>query len=175
MRPQFRRSRIALLTATLLALFGCGESATLDVKDSSGPQPVLPAPHATLLPTAKIAKAVGWPAGARPTPAAGLAVQAFAKDLDHPRWLAVMTNGDVLVAETNAPPWPQDSAGFKGWVAGRLMTRAGAAPSDNIGASTFQNCFIASNLAKANVGRGCRPASGNRWVSSFAAAINGYS
>lgn len=175
MRPLTHRSRLTLLAAALLTLVGCGESATLDVKDGSGLQPVLPAPHATLLPTVKIAKAVGWPTGARPTPAAGLAVQAFARDLDHPRWLAVMPNGDVLVAETNAPPRPQDSAGFKGWVAGRLMTRAGAAPSDNIGASTFQNCFIASNLAKANVGRECIPASGNRWVSSFTAAINGYS
>lgn len=126
MRPLFRRSCTALLTATLLALGGCGDSATLDVKDGSGPHPTLPAPHDTLLPTVKIAKAVGWPAGAAPTPAPGLAVQAFAKDLDHPRWLAVMPNGDVLVAETNAPPRPQDSAGFKGWVADRIMTRAGA-------------------------------------------------
>jgi glucose/arabinose dehydrogenase len=126
MRPLTHRSRLTLLAAALLTLVGCGESATLDVKEGSGPQPVLPAPHATLLPTVKIAKAVGWPAGARPTPAEGLAVQAFAKDLDHPRWLAVMPNGDVLVAETNAPPRPQDSAGFKGWVADRIMTRAGA-------------------------------------------------
>jgi len=126
MRPLTHRSRLTLLAAALLTLVGCGESATLDVKEGSGPQPVLPAPHATLLPTVKIAKAVGWPAGARPTPAEGLAVQALAKDLDHPRWLAVMPNGDVLVAETNAPPRPQDSAGFKGWVADRIMTRAGA-------------------------------------------------
>ena len=126
MRPLTHRSRLTLLAAALLTLVGCGESATLDVKDGSGPQPVLPAPHGTLLPTVKIAKAVGWPSGARPMPAEGLAVQAFAKDLDHPRWLAVMPNGDVLVAETNAPPRPQDSAGFKGWVADRLMTRAGA-------------------------------------------------
>ena len=126
MRPLFRRSCAALLTATLLALGGCGDSASLDVREGSGPHPTLPPPHATLLPTVKIARAVGWPAGATPTPAPGLAVRAFAKDLDHPRWLAVMPNGDVLVAETNAPPRPQDSAGFKGWVADRIMTRAGA-------------------------------------------------
>ncbi|HEX5306640.1 MAG TPA: sorbosone dehydrogenase family protein [Dyella sp.] len=111
---------------SLIALGGCGESATLTVKEGSGPHPVLPPPNATLLPTVKIAEAVGWPAGATPTPAQGLAVQAFAKDLNHPRWLAVMPNGDVLVAETNAPPRPQDSAGFKGWVADLIMTRAGA-------------------------------------------------
>jgi len=39
-----------------------------------------------------------------PTPTAGLAVTAFARNLDHPRWLLVLPNGDVLVAETDAQP-----------------------------------------------------------------------
>jgi glucose/arabinose dehydrogenase len=39
-----------------------------------------------------------------PTPAAGLTVAAFATGLDHPRWLYGRPNGDMLVAETNAPP-----------------------------------------------------------------------
>jgi glucose/arabinose dehydrogenase len=52
--------------------------------------------------------------------------------LTHPRWLHVLPNGDVLVAETNAPPRPKDGEGIKGWVMGLVMKRAGAAvPSPN--------------------------------------------
>src|SRR5690606_21940562 len=97
-----------------------------------GATPKLPAPNATLLPTVKIASAKGWAEGAKPTAAKGLAVAAFAKDLDHPRWLYVLPNGDVLVAETNTPPQPGETGGIKGWVAGMVMKRAGAgAPTAN--------------------------------------------
>jgi glucose/arabinose dehydrogenase len=79
-----------------------------------------------------IATAKGWPAGRAPVAAAGLAVNAFATGLDHPRWLYVLPNGDVLVAETNAPPRPEDRKGLKGWFMGKAMKRAGAAvPSAN--------------------------------------------
>ena len=67
----------------------------------------LPAPNPTLVPTIHIARAKGWPGGTAPTPAAGLAVAAYASGLEHPRWLDVLPNGDVLVAETNAPPKPR--------------------------------------------------------------------
>ena len=50
--------------------------------------------------------------------------------LDHPRWLYVLPNGDVLVAETNAPPKPDDGKGIKGWFMKLFMAKAGAgAPS----------------------------------------------
>ena len=115
-----------------LALGGCGDTATLAVRDGTGPHPALPPPHATLLPTVHIAKAVGWPPGASPVVAPGLAVRAFARGLDHPRWLYVLPNGDVLVAETSAPPQPDDSNGLKGWIARKIMARAGAqVPSAN--------------------------------------------
>jgi glucose/arabinose dehydrogenase len=79
-----------------------------------------------------IAPAIGWPAGAKPTPAAGTQVAAFAENLDHPRWLYVLPNGDVLVAETNAPPKPDDGNGIRGWVTKKIMGRAGAGvPSPN--------------------------------------------
>jgi glucose/arabinose dehydrogenase len=91
-----------------------------------GPDPELPAPTKTLLPTVNIAPAKGWPNGAMPTAAAGLEVAAYADGLDHPRWLYVLPNGDVLVAETNAPPKPEDGKGIKGWVMGLMMKRAGA-------------------------------------------------
>ena len=92
----------------------------------------MPEPTRTLLPTVNIAPAIGWPPGAAPTAAAGLAVAAYAGGLDHPRWLHVLPNGDVLVAETNAPPRPEEGQGVKGWVMKLVMKRAGAGvPSAN--------------------------------------------
>ena len=69
-----------------------------------GPNPPIGEPQKSLLPTVNIAPAKGWPQGQKPTPAAGFAVEAFATALDHPRWLYVLPNGDVLVAESNAQP-----------------------------------------------------------------------
>lgn len=92
----------------------------------TGPDPVLPAPQRSLIPTVNIAPAVGWADDARPTPAAGFAVNAFARGLDHPRTLYVLPNGDVLVAETNAPAKPEDDSGIKGAVIKAVMKKAGA-------------------------------------------------
>jgi len=124
---------VHLLPLALLAMAcsACAEQATLSVPQGSGPNPQLPAPNPGLLPTVNIAPAVGWPAGGKPTAAAGTQVSAFAEDLDHPRWLYVLPNGDVLVAESNAPA---ANSGFnlKGWIAGKIMARAGAGvPSAN--------------------------------------------
>ena len=92
----------------------------------------MPAPNKTLIPTVQIAPAKGWPAGAKPAAATGLAVTAFATGLDHPRWLYVLPNGDVLVAETNAPPKPDDGKGIKGMVMKPVQKQAGAGvPSAN--------------------------------------------
>ncbi|MBV8972834.1 MAG: sorbosone dehydrogenase family protein [Sphingomonadaceae bacterium] len=124
--------RRAALFLACAALAGCGEHATVPDSAGYGSQPTLPAPHATALPTIKVAKAIGWGLGAHPIPAAGLQVSAFAAGLDHPRWLTVLPNGDVLVAETNAPPKPEDSKGLAGVVEKVVMTRAGArTPSAN--------------------------------------------
>jgi len=120
------------LAVVTLALGACTEQARLPVEQGMGPTPELPPPNPGMMPTVNIAKAIGWPEGGKPTPAAGLAVNAYATELDHPRWLYVLPNGDVLVAETNAPPRPEDSKGIKGWVMGKVMARAGAAvPSPN--------------------------------------------
>ncbi|HEX6144850.1 MAG TPA: sorbosone dehydrogenase family protein [Geminicoccaceae bacterium] len=115
------------LLIPVVALTACGERATLPVSAGIGPDPVLPPPAETLIPTVDIAPATGWPEGAAPEPAEGLRVAAFAADLEHPRWLYVLPNGDVLVAETGAPPQPEDKKGLKGWVMGLLMEKAGAA------------------------------------------------
>ncbi|WP_214509581.1 PQQ-dependent sugar dehydrogenase [Pseudomonas brassicacearum] len=121
-----------LIVALAAGLVACGESSTLQVSDGTGPAPKLPEPNKTLIPTVNIAEAVGWSQGAKPTPAPGLQVDAFAEGLDHPRWLYVLPNGDVLVAETNAPPKPDDAKGIRGWVMKKVMGRAGAGvPSPN--------------------------------------------
>src|SRR5919108_5105319 len=123
--------RLALLAVPLL-LTGCGDVAKLPPGADIGPDPKLPEPTDTLVPTVNIAPAEGWQDGAKPVPAAGLAVNEFAGGLDHPRWLAVLPNGDVLVAETNAPPREEEDSGIMGWITGLVLGRAGAAvPSAN--------------------------------------------
>ena len=137
--PAARRRRLALLVGGVLAavtaggvLQACGALPALSTSVGFGPQPVLPAPQSTLLPTVNIAPARGWSPDAMPQGAAGTRVQRFADGLDHPRWLYVLPNGDVLVAETNAPVRPDDATGIKGWVMRLVMSRAGAGtPSAN--------------------------------------------
>lgn len=115
-----------------LLLAACGETATLPPEAGFGPNPTLPEPNETMIPTVDIAPAIGWPEGGKPVPAEGLQVNALATGLDHPRWLHVLPNGDVLVAETNAPPRPEEESGIKGWIARLVLGRAGAAvPSAN--------------------------------------------
>ena len=116
----------------MLSVAACGESATLPVEKGFGSNPTLPEPNPTWIPTVNIAPAKGWPSGGKPAAAPGLSVSAFATGLDHPRWLYVLPNGDVLVAETNAPPKPEDAKGIKGWIMKWLMKDAGAGvPSAN--------------------------------------------
>ena len=128
-----RRFPSAWLCAALLGGFSglsaCGETALLPADAGVGPNPVLPPPATSLIPTVNIAPAQGWPEGVMPTPMPGLAVKPLATGLDHPRWLYVLPNGDVLVAETNAPPKPEDGKGVKGWIMKKVMAKAGAGVS----------------------------------------------
>ena len=128
-----KMKKLALLSLGVAFLIaGCGETATLPVGAGMGPTPRLPPPNKTLLPTVNIAPAQGWNEGTRPLPGNGVAVSAYATGLDHPRWLHVLPNGDVLVAETNAPPKPEDNKGIRGFFMKQAMKRAGAGtPSAN--------------------------------------------
>jgi glucose/arabinose dehydrogenase len=127
-----RKPQLVFVIAFAGGLAACGETSSLQVSDGTGPSPKLPEPNKTLIPTVNIAPAIGWPQGAKPTAATGTQVAAFAEGLDHPRWLYVLPNGDVLVAETNAPPKPDDSSGIRGWVMKKVMGKAGAGvPSPN--------------------------------------------
>ena len=116
--------RFSLLVPLLLA--ACGDTATLPISAGQGGNPQLPAPVKSTLPTVNIAKRVGWPEGAKPTPAAGLVVNAFAAGLEHPRWLYRLPNGDVLVAETNGPKRPDEEKGIMAKVQKFIMGLAGA-------------------------------------------------
>jgi glucose/arabinose dehydrogenase len=102
------------------------QKAQLDVAAVEGTAPRITAPRTAMIPLAKIAKPIGWNGDEAPRPAPGLKVQRFATGLDHPRWLLALPNGDVLVAETNAPPQPDDNVGIKGWIQKRFMNDAGA-------------------------------------------------
>lgn len=134
-------SRLAKILAGVAILLVAGGTAAalwsgpraLSEEAGYGPDPILPEPHASWLPTLKVAKAVGWREGEKPEVAAGFRIAAFAAGLDHPRWLYELPNGDVLVAESNAPPKPEGKeGGLKGWVQGLFMQRAGACtPSAN--------------------------------------------
>ncbi|MDN2707997.1 sorbosone dehydrogenase family protein [Janthinobacterium sp. SUN118] len=122
--------RSILLLASCCAGLAQAQAPAMPV--GFGPQPALPAPDKQWIPTVNVAPVQRWTAGQRPAVAAGLAIRAYARDLDHPRWLYVLPNGDVLVAETNAPPKPEDSQGIRGAIMQMQMKKAGAAtPSAN--------------------------------------------
>jgi len=123
--------RSAILVASMTAT-ACGSSARLPVSAGIGPSPTLPPPETSLIPVVNVVDATGWPAGSAPVAAEGTSVNAFARQLSHPRWLYVLPNGDVLVAETNAPDRPDDATGIKGWFFKRFQKKAGGAvPSAN--------------------------------------------
>lgn len=131
------RPRIVIIAALLLGLgaaawyfFFRPDVARLTVEAVSGKSPNLTAPRVQVFPTIEIAKPVGWHGNAAPVAARGLAVNAFATKLDHPRWLYELPNGDILVAETNAPP--RETRGISDLIMGWLMKKAGAGvPSAN--------------------------------------------
>ncbi len=140
------RNKILLavwLGALALPLAACNEPSTPAVAEQTfGPSPTLPAPQHSWIPTIDIAAATGWPAGGKPTAANAMAVNAFATGLDHPRTVYVLPNGDVLVAESNAPPKPDDGKGIKAWATHLATGRAGAADADGDGVAETRNVFI---------------------------------
>ena len=125
MNSKILRSAL-LLAAIAYFCAACREAARLPASAGFGPHPTLPTPDPTIIPTVNIARARGWPERATPVAAPGTTVHALAQGLDHPRWLYVLPNGDVLVAETDAPFKPDDNKGIKGWIAKRVMKEAGS-------------------------------------------------
>lgn len=125
-----RRTCLFVLAIASLSASCGGEPVAIE--PTLGADPELAEPDRSLIPTVNIAPAVGWANGETPDAAPGFTVTAFERHLDHPRWLTVLPNGDVLVAESNAPERPELDSGLRGWAMNRVMKRAGAAvPSAN--------------------------------------------
>lgn len=119
-----RSAALLALAGTSILLLACAP-VLRSPPAHSGAAPTLPAPQRSWFPTVNIAPAKGWPSGALPRSASGTRVLVFASGLDHPRWLHVLPNGDVLVAESNAPAKRAGSTGIKaragftgGWLCG---------------------------------------------------------
>jgi glucose/arabinose dehydrogenase len=149
---------LALLLAIALLFAACGAPARVPIAAATGVRPVIPAPKESLVPVVNVVTARGWRDAATPVAAPGLAVHPFARGLDHPRWLYVLPNGDVLVSETNAPKRPDDGKGIKGFFF-RLYQRkgGGAVPSpdrivllrdtDGDGVADTESVFLAGLYA----------------------------
>ncbi|WP_445193472.1 PQQ-dependent sugar dehydrogenase [Sphingomonas sp. Tas61C01] len=121
---------IVLVIIAGVTYVGWPDTAQLPADQVTGRRPTISDPRIQTIPTVKVADVVGWRDGAAPVAAAGLKVQPFATDLDHPRWLYRLPNGDVLVAESNSPP--RKGGGIHGFVMKLLMGKAGAGvPSAN--------------------------------------------
>jgi glucose/arabinose dehydrogenase len=120
------RSRCLAFLVAMAGLIACGTPAMSATAIGVGPNPALPPPDKSLMPTVDIAPAKGWPQGVRPTAPAGFRVTAFAGGLAHPRWVYVLPNGDVLVAESDAPAKPEDQKGIRGKITKLIMKRAGS-------------------------------------------------
>ena len=125
-----------LCALVLASLAACGSVAESASSTGVGPNPALPPPQKSMLPTVSVAKAVGWPMNVMPQAAPGFRVTPLAAGLEHPRWIHVLPNGDVLVAESNAPPKGETTTdvvgALRGWVMKFMMQRAGAGvPSAN--------------------------------------------
>ena len=102
-----------------------GTPAQYTLEQLSGKDPVLSEPKEERIPSVAIAKSIGWGANEAPTAAPGLQVTRFADGLDHPRVIYPLPNGDVLVAEADAPKGNMGS-GLKAWIAAKIMKRVGA-------------------------------------------------
>ncbi|HJP86586.1 MAG TPA: sorbosone dehydrogenase family protein [Gemmatimonadaceae bacterium] len=126
------RASALMSVAIVVTATGCGVPARVPIAEQMGPHPVIPKPSPSLVPVMKVVTPKRWTPDQTPVAASDLAVKAFARDLDHPRSLFVLPNGDVLVAETNAPKRPDDAKGFKGFLFRFFQSRAGGGvPSEN--------------------------------------------
>lgn len=121
---------LMILAALIVALGGIylyltsDQEARLPESALEGREPQFTAPRKEIIPSVRIARPVGWGAGAAPRAAAGLSVTRFAEGLDHPRSLYRLPNGDILVAETRGPK--EEPSGIIDWVQSKLIAQAGA-------------------------------------------------
>jgi len=160
MKKSVKKRSIIIAIAAVVALLiiavvvvGASGGPALNPSSGYGPNPVLPSPETPLIPVLKAPNATGWGPGEMPVAADGMEVTEFASGLDHPRWVYVLPNGDVLVAESNAPERPEDAKGIKGFFFKLFQKKAGGGvPSanritllrdaDGDGVAEFRSAFI---------------------------------
>jgi glucose/arabinose dehydrogenase len=119
--------KIFYLAALVLCTFLGGCKTSLSKAEVVGPSGEITLPKATsiFIPTVNIAKASAWPDGVKPVAKDGFSVNLFAKDIDHPRWLYMLPNGDILVAQSDTPT-TNTLQGIKGVISNYFMKLAGA-------------------------------------------------
>ena len=126
-----KRKLLVALGVFLLVIAGLvfwvwrGVPAEHTLEQLSGKDPVIAEPKEETIPSVRIATPIGWAAGEAPETAKGLTVGRFAEGLDHPRVIHTLPNGDVIVAEADAPEGSMGS-GLVAVVGKWLMERAGA-------------------------------------------------
>lgn len=132
MEPAERRKHIrnGILITIALAAGGIWFAARPDVaqltlEQMQGRAPEVFEMRQENVPTVKIAEIKGWKAGETPVAAKGLTVTEFASDLDHPRWVYQLPNGDVLVAEATTPARP--TQGVMDRITRQMMKKANGA------------------------------------------------
>jgi glucose/arabinose dehydrogenase len=104
MKSAAKAFSMALCAAFVLTPLAASSDEPFDIQSQVGPNPVLPDIQQYLFPPMHLASVVGWKNGEKPTVAPGLKIEALASDLQHPRSLYTLPNGDVLVVESKAPP-----------------------------------------------------------------------
>ena len=104
MKSAAKAFSMALCAASVLTPLAASSDEPFDIQSQVGPNPVLPDIQQYLFPPMHLASVVGWKNGEKPTVAPGLKIEALARDLQHPRSLYTLPNGDVLVVESKAPP-----------------------------------------------------------------------
>jgi glucose/arabinose dehydrogenase len=117
---------VLVLALAGCAIAGCGEVARLSVAEGTVPPAGCRRPRQRCFDRQRRHReglAGERKASCRRGPSSS---RAFPKGLDHPRWVYGLPNGDVLVAESNAPPRPDDGKGIKAAVMKMLMKKAGA-------------------------------------------------
>jgi len=108
------------------ALLACQSiSSNSDRMLGLGKNPILPEPSTSFIPTVNIAKASQWPDGVMPHVNDNFLINVYSKELIHPRWLYVLPNGDVLVAQSNKQP-SKKNKGLKDVISEHFMKQAGA-------------------------------------------------
>jgi len=142
-----------LVVLLFLPLTACAIGPASSADNGFGASPAMPAPQSTLLPMVNIAPVQARPDGSMPSAPDGFSVTRFAGGLAHPRWIYTLPNGDVLVAESDAPKEHDEGSGLFGWVRRQVMKRAGAGVSspdrivllrdaNNTGVAQMQTVFI---------------------------------